>query len=220
MAKYRRAWIWVLVNVVALPLVSWVVLIVVSGVVAGVTYSGAELRLSLQFLPLVIIAGAICGLILGLIQGWALRSYGIGVSTWTTATTIGMALDFAVVYGVWFLRAFSGTFAEGAFWILAVVHGCSLAAAQWLALRRSCQPPMSSAWIWLAGISWSIVTPFLLALQVGPASTNEPQFEGLAALAVPILFLAPLLLSLPYIVVTTYLLERQSVRQHVAGSAA
>jgi hypothetical protein len=218
---------WIVVNVVALPFAGFAIFVIAGFTSWGASFNGFDIKLWAQFLPVVFVAGGVCGIALGLLQGYVLRRERIKVSSWLMTTSLGMAFDAVLAYTGWQLFSLTQSntlpirmnlLVFTVFGILAVFHGCSLAGAQWMTLRRSGWLH-SFVWIWLAGISWSILTPFPLAFLIETIQANKLPIDPPLGTETVIFILFPLLLSLPYIVATTYLLERHSVRQHAAESA-
>jgi hypothetical protein len=143
----------------------------------------------------------------------------VALLAWTLATSGGLALAAVLASVAWILRTWAlstpavgqlpgwgAGLALGGFWLLASGHGCALAGVQSLALRNArtaADQPSRAAWLWGAGLTWSLLTPFAYIL-------TERWWQALAlALPLPVdfggLYLPFLLFALPYVFVTARL---------------
>lgn len=216
-AQEQSPWLsskwWIIGNVIALPLAGFSIFAIAGFSAWGASFNGFDFQLWATFLPAVMVAGGLCGAVLGLLQGVALRSERVRISHWVIATSLGMAFDAVLAYIGWqlFALAESNTLPAGleqlayiAFAVLAAFHGCSLAYVQWLVFRRKGYSYLA-AWPWIAGVSWSILTPFLYAFTVDFWTSSGTVMLGeYGAVYIPFL-----LFSLPYIALTTMLWRRK-----------
>jgi hypothetical protein len=217
-ATWLRRQGWALVNLIVLPPVGMAALLILVFTYWVGSPAVFQLRASLALLPWAMLLGAGLGLALGLLQALALRGR-VALLRWTLATGAGLAVSGGLVFVGWVLRlwseqplavsqlsAWGDSLAQGGFWLLALGHGCALAAAQGWALGSGQLPvngPSRRAWLWGAGLTWSLLTPFAYIL-------TEAWWQALAlALPLPVdfggLYLPFLLFSLPYVIVTTRL---------------
>jgi len=208
---------WVIANLIALPLFSFAIFFDLAFASWGMSFTRFRWQLWVELLPGVILAAGICGLVIGLVQGSALRIKGIKVFGWTLATATGVAGGVTLLYVAWHLFPLAESISEQ--WnmplpsrplayivsiLLVVFHGCPMAFLQWRVLRFECYFTLAS-WPWGAGLTWSLLTPTLFII-------IDHGWEGIAAWILdamfPFLFL---LLPLPYIVLTTLLWKRRGV---------
>lgn len=211
--RSQESWLsskwWIIINLAVLPFAGLAIFIIAGFVSWGASFNGFDLQLWVQLLPGVIVAGGVCGAVLGLLQGFALRSKCIRKVYWVIATSLGMAIDAVLAYGAWqlfslaeskILPAQVNPLAYTVFVFLAVFHGCSLGFVQWIALRREGCSGMA-LWPWLAGLSWSFLTPFLYVFTMDFWMPIEDYPFG----EFGVIYFPFLMFSLPYVLLTTVL---------------